>query len=781
DDDESSPVDWDRLASAHVRGQLPQHLRANLLGESLPDHMVQFLLLPLSEQPGPREEAAKVLATKYYDPETGKPDLRKTRFFYRGAELLLEQVEAEEARAKAILNAEGALESQSLPSTNEHVESLKQGRIPAMTRARYPPITPADLKRDIPGMEVDDPQNPEVPGVRMINDRPTFLQAAARDAADESYSIHIVVCVGTWKLSEHQLLPLARTPLAATFRCCTCADTTAILQVPWAVHARHSETPTDARKEGAEGRDLAMSGKPGLFSRFSTRKQQVLEIQRGDSAQERFSNSPPLGGPASGDGERDRSSKQLHAHRRESSILSLPSSVTDLGHNVRRSVSLRSHRTQHSTSSIGHRPRYPSSGNLLSKTPPTTSPVASPVEAGQSDTAPEDVDEPTITQRPPRSRGKLSISARSLSQRFKSTDTLGLPSDTPNPRAPPAVQRPPLPVAAGVPPKPTNPMLAQPTLPVRLPPDRPGVVSQASFVRDAHSSHSHSNGAPLQPSASVGTIPSGQNPNTIYRSIFETSQKRMATIDYLRKVHEGNLFYFSTLHYTQSSLQSTLPSMHPHKLGRRATNYLALGYSLPLLLDLNFSSPLEYLKALTALLQEFETYSGLETGGGSLSRAKMGQMFKTGMGLGNRSGMRSGRRTSAATDSIAFDASKAGLLNLPGQAGGDGGSSPLDTSPIHSGHDFHHLLTPHLPFDPDFNTTFATLCDTLIETYDNLLRLIPGPEACTTSVGEVFAKADKAVRKILVANVLREFEDGTRQGVKTEVAGLGRLVLGGLM
>ncbi|KAK3110884.1 hypothetical protein LTR53_014375 [Teratosphaeriaceae sp. CCFEE 6253] len=118
DDDESSPVDWNRLASAHKRGKLPQHLRANLLGESLPDHMVQFLLLPLSAQPGPREAAAKVLAIKYYDPETGKLDLRKTRFFHRGAELLLEQVEAEEARAKAILDAEGALESQSLPSTS---------------------------------------------------------------------------------------------------------------------------------------------------------------------------------------------------------------------------------------------------------------------------------------------------------------------------------------------------------------------------------------------------------------------------------------------------------------------------------------------------------------------------------------------------------------------------------------------------------------------------------------------------------------------------------------
>lgn len=86
-----------------------------------------------------------------------------------------------------------------------------------------------------------------------------------------------------------------------------------------------------------------------------------------------------------------------------------------------------------------------------------------------------------------------------------------------------------------------------------------------------------------------------------------------------------------------------------------------------------------------------------------------------------------------------------------------------------------------MPFEPDFTTTFATLCDTLIDTYARLLDLVSSPEQCSVGVGEAFAKADKAIRKILVANVLREFEDATRAGVKGEVAGLGRLVLGGLM
>ena len=252
----------------------------------------------------------------------------------------------------------------------------------------------------------------------------------------------------------------------------------------------------------------------------------------------------------------------------------------------------------------------------------------------------------------------------------------------------------------------------------------------------------------------------------------------MATIDYLRKVHEGNIYYFSTLHYSPAALHQSIPSLHPAKMGRRANNYLVLGNSLPALLDLNSGSPLEYLKALSALLQEFVTYqnlSGVESTGSSLGRGRMGQMFKSGMGLG----IGKGRRASTATDAIALP-SNGDMLGV--SRSGVDPHSPLESSPVNaSGHDFVHLVTPHLPFEPDFQTTFATLCDTLIDTYARLLDLVQSPEQCSVSVGEAFAKADKAVRKLLVANIVREFEDSTRAGVKGEVAGLGRLVLGGLM
>jgi hypothetical protein len=442
----------------------------------------------------------------------------------------------------------------------------------------------------------------------------------------------------------------------------------------------------------------------------------------------------------------------LRGHKRESSILSLSSSVND----VRRSISLRSHRSQPSSVSSGHKSRL-SSAHL----PAPSSLSPSPIEDSQ----------PQLQSH--RTRNKLSVST-SAPQQTKSTEYL------PNLRQPLLEEPPPDPPLTAVDPPTRNPfsMLASgPNTFKRHATDRPSLGTQASFPPGT--GVQGPNGATLQAAPPIQPA-GGHNPNAIYQQIRETAAKRIATIDYLKRVYEGDVYYFSTLHFTQQSL-TTLPSMAAHKLGRRSTSYLLLGYSLPVLMDISSGTPIEYLKALSALLQEFETYqnlSGYDSTGSSLSRGRVGQMFKSGMGLGKGPGK--GRRASATTDSIAMDLQNAGMHGLPSAAILN--SPPDVTSPVNaSGHDFQHLLTPHLPFDPDFGTTFATLCDTLAETYTNLMKLVTGPEVCSVPVGDAFVKADKAVRKILVANVMREFEDNTRAGVKGEVAGLGRLVLGGLM
>ena len=206
--------------------------------------------------------------------------------------------------------------------------------------------------------------------------------------------------------------------------------------------------------------------------------------------------------------------------------------------------------------------------------------------------------------------------------------------------------------------------------------------------------------------------------------------------------------------------------MHYSKLGRRASNYLLLGTSIPPLLDMNSDNPLDYLRSLAALLAEYDTYQQLNNPDGSVgARGRMGAMFKSGM-----RGVKGRRSSSAAIESLSESVESAQLDSLP-------------LPPVSSGNlpEFTYLQTPSLPFDPDFDTAFATLSDILIDTYSGVVQLLPNTESVGPGVGEAFGKADKILRKVLVQNAVQELGDTTRREVRSEIGGLGRLVLGGLM
>ncbi|KAK8228278.1 hypothetical protein HDK77DRAFT_456065 [Phyllosticta capitalensis] len=281
-------------------------------------------------------------------------------------------------------------------------------------------------------------------------------------------------------------------------------------------------------------------------------------------------------------------------------------------------------------------------------------------------------------------------------------------------------------------------------------------------------------------SANLSQVPSsgGHNPHALYQHIHDLSSKRISTLDYLRKAHDGRVYWFNTLLFNKADLNK-LPYFSPRNLARRATNYLLLGFSIPTILDMNSQSAAEYLRALNALLMEFEAYQTLHPPDGnapsSLSRGRVAGMFKRGMHAA--SGAAKGRRQSSATElmlpeGLGETSSNASQLSFPGTDHGD------HLSP---GEEYSHLLTPSLPFDPDFFETFSTLCDVLIDCYTKIMNLVNGPEACGLGVGELFAKADARIRKIIVAGVVREFEDASRAGAKSEIAGVGKVVLGGLI
>ncbi|KAL2351438.1 hypothetical protein BJ546DRAFT_1066219 [Cryomyces antarcticus] len=441
------------------------------------------------------------------------------------------------------------------------------------------------------------------------------------------------------------------------------------------------------------------------------------------------------------------------SHKRESSILSLSSSVTDLGTSVRRSVSLRS-RSSYSS----NKTRSPPS-NILSF-------------SYSSEKGARSVN--TTLSKPSLSLGHIIHGSRS-------SETLNYNQPSPPEHI---YNRSPL-SAVDLPRSTfgTMPTAAFGHNPRRLDTSEAGKMQNTSTGQGGATSSPPLPNPPLQASAGAN------NPRALHQHINDTASKRIATLDYLRKAHEGRLYYFKTLQLNPSDL-SRLPSLSPSRQARRAAHYLLLGYSLPTVLDLNAANPSEYLRALNALLAEFEAYQsvhGFESSS-SLSRARIPQMFKGGLrGMSGAAKCRKGSPDDAdAWGSGGFSGSSSSTAPPPSQHyhHAPPSTEPASSDLLHAGESYTHLLTPSLPFDPDFYETFATLCDVLIDTYTRLLALLGGPADLAREapgVAELFQKADARIRKVLLAGVVGELGEEGRRGVKSEMAGVGRVVLGGLM
>lgn len=229
-----------------------------------------------------------------------------------------------------------------------------------------------------------------------------------------------------------------------------------------------------------------------------------------------------------------------------------------------------------------------------------------------------------------------------------------------------------------------------------------------------------------------------------------------------------------------------MPYFEQRKLSRRAVNYLLLGLSLPPILDVN-STAFEYLRSLNSLMLEFESFQQARPAEGTASsRSRIPHMFKRSGHTNTKT-----RRTSSATE-IGLPMQSSDHSDIKAMTGNIASStnaaSPVTSFPASSdsldllpGEEYSYLLTPTLPFDPDYFETFVTLCEVLIDCYTRLTGLVSSPAVCTAAVGELFAKADSKLRKVMVAGVVREFEDASRSNVKNEVSGVSRVVLGGLM
>lgn len=236
--------------------------------------------------------------------------------------------------------------------------------------------------------------------------------------------------------------------------------------------------------------------------------------------------------------------------------------------------------------------------------------------------------------------------------------------------------------------------------------------------------------------------------------------------------------------------------MHPLRLARRTQSLLLLGLSLPFVLDPNRDSLPDYLRAFSALLSEFDSYTTLHPpeGGSSsaLSRARIPQMFKRAPTKGRRGSSADALLTSPhSAQEDPRSAGSSGSSGLPVSATWTSFPAVTQEHDLLPGEEYQYLLTPSLPFDADYFETFATLCEVLSECYRHITGLLDKQMADSnekdgggvnwSGVADLFGKVDAKVKKIILAGLVREFEDASKQGIRSELAGVGKLVLGGLV
>lgn len=207
-----------------------------------------------------------------------------------------------------------------------------------------------------------------------------------------------------------------------------------------------------------------------------------------------------------------------------------------------------------------------------------------------------------------------------------------------------------------------------------------------------------------------------------------------------------------------------------------------LGFTLPQVLDPNSNSIMDYLRTFNAVLSEFESYQSLHPPDGSttssLPKVKVPGVFKRAAGAARRSG--------AAESFMSSDSDSAYSRSFSNSQGTITPLTPTTPLPgaereLLPGEEYTYLLTPFLPHDPDYFEVFATICDVLVDSYDRIKELAPSPEVCGPAVGDLFAKVDNKVKKLIITGIVKDFEDASKKGVKAEMAGIGQVVLGGLM
>ncbi|KAL9047787.1 MAG: hypothetical protein Q9162_007949, partial [Coniocarpon cinnabarinum] len=316
-----------------------------------------------------------------------------------------------------------------------------------------------------------------------------------------------------------------------------------------------------------------------------------------------------------------------------------------------------------------------------------------------------------------------------------------------------------------------------------------GSVDSPSFAARCHadsllsmnvrpSTATHDSTSSLPTAQRVQSAQSAESQTSQYSRPHKLAIKRIRTLDAFKTAHEYRPFWLNTLNYERDDSAQTwaqIAYFEPQRLARRAVNYFLLGHSIPGVLDPNADNPVEYLRTFLLLLTEFETFTNLHPpeGGssGAMSRVRMPKMFSR-PSTTSVSKARRGSGIDGLSISTNMDDAQLGAAIAPI-------STVSEISP--SGESYQYLLTPSLPFDPDYHETYATLCDVLMDCYSTMFDMIGAPDAASAVADDLFMKVDGKVKKLCMMGLLKDLEMNTKASLRAEMAGLGKVGFGGLM
>ncbi|KAI9295684.1 hypothetical protein K502DRAFT_324214 [Neoconidiobolus thromboides FSU 785] len=246
---------------------------------------------------------------------------------------------------------------------------------------------------------------------------------------------------------------------------------------------------------------------------------------------------------------------------------------------------------------------------------------------------------------------------------------------------------------------------------------------------DPHSSHNSS----IPPSTPLTTHfyqpdnysnPSNSASQAERENLKTLSNKRIATFAHLHRVLEGKSHYFNTVTILKEEIYSIYDNS---KLRKRSLQYFTLGSSLGPIIDIHH--PMDFSKALSSLLDEYESYITNENS----KNKRRPNFFRS--------------RTSSDVNNNSMN--------------------------INENSEFINLDIKNVPFELDYLQVFYALCNIICVVYHKIVDNMKVP--VPSSYIETMYKVDNKFKKIIQI-VTKELDNIVRNSIKEELGILDPLI-----